>query len=81
MPIAARKLRAADLPVTLSLTAADELMVGRTLASAQAVRLVARLSTSGSATAQSGDWETTSPIVDVPHDQGPIELVIHRQRP
>lgn len=81
MPIAARKLRAADLPVTLNLTAADELMVGRTLASAQAVRLVARLSTSGSATAQSGDWETTSPIVDLPHDQGPIELVIHRQRP
>jgi cytochrome c-type biogenesis protein CcmH len=81
MPIAARKLRAADLPVTLNLTAADELMVGRTLASAQAVRLVARLSTSGSATAQSGDWEAISPIVDLPNDQGPIELVINRQRP
>jgi cytochrome c-type biogenesis protein CcmH len=81
MPIAARKLRAADLPVTLSLTAADELMAGRTLASAQAVRLVARLSTSGSATAQSGDWEAISPIVDLPNDQGPIELVINRQRP
>ena len=81
MPIAARKLRAADLPVTLSLTAADELMAGRTLASVQAVRLVARLSTSGSATAQSGDWEAISPIVDLPNDQGPIELVINRQRP
>ena len=81
MPIAARKLRAADLPVTLNLTAADELMVGRTLASAQAVRLVARLSTSGSATAQSGDWEAISPIVDLPNDQNPIELVINRQRP
>lgn len=81
MPIAARKLRAADLPITLSLTAADELMLGRTLASVQAVRLVARLSISGSATAQSGDWEAISPIVDLPNDQGPIELVINRQRP
>lgn len=81
MPIAARKLQAANLPASLSLTAADELMVGRTLASAQAVRLVARLSTSGSATAQSGDWEAISPIVDLPNDQGPIELVISRQRP
>ena len=81
MPIAARKLRAADLPITLSLTAADELMAGRTLASVPAVRLVARLSTSGSATAQSGDWEAISPIIDLPPDQGPIQLIINRQRP
>jgi len=56
-------------------------MAGRTLASVPAVRLVARLSTSGSATAQSGDWEAISPIIDLPPDQGPIQLIINRQRP
>ena len=81
MPIAARKLPAADLPIAFSLTAADELMAGRTLASVGTVRLVARLSISGSATAQSGDWEAISPLVDLPYDEGPIELVINRQRP
>lgn len=81
MPLAARKLRAGDLPARLTLTAQDELMAGRSLASSTAVQVVARLSTSGSATPQSGDWEAISQIVDPSSDPDPIKLVINRQRP
>ncbi|MDP6199069.1 MAG: hypothetical protein QF884_08055, partial [Porticoccaceae bacterium] len=81
MPLAARKLRAGDLPARVTLTAQDELMAGRALASATAVQVVARLSTSGSATPQSGDWEAVSQIVDPSSELDPIKLVINRQRP
>ena len=81
MPLAARKLRAGDLPARVILTAQDELMAGRSLASATAVQVVARLSTSGSATPQSGDWEAVSQIVDPSSELDPIKLVINRQRP
>jgi cytochrome c-type biogenesis protein CcmH len=80
MPLAARKLRAADLPATLTLSDSDALMTGRGISSTTEVRLVARLSATGSATPQSGDWETSSEIVELPSNDI-IRLFINRQRP
>jgi cytochrome c-type biogenesis protein CcmH len=80
MPLAARKLRAADLPATLTLSDSDALMAGRGISSTTEVRLVARLSATGSATPQPGDWETSSEIVELPSNDI-IRLFINRQRP
>ena len=81
MPLAARKLRAADLPAVIKLSDRDALMAGQNLSSVSAVRLVARLSSSGSATPQSGDWEVGSQSVNLSDIKGQISLVISTQRP
>lgn len=81
MPLAARKLRAADLPVELTLTDKDALMPGQNLSSAQRIRVVARLSTSGSATPVAGDWEALSAGFELTESAQPISLHINRQRP
>lgn len=57
MPLAAKKLRAGDLPTTITLSNADAVMEGYNLSSVSEVKAVARLSKSGSATPQVGDWE------------------------
>ena len=80
MPLAARKLRAADLPAILTLSDGDALMAERGISSATEVRLVARLSATGSATPKPGDWETSSGIIELPSNDL-IRLVINSQRP
>ena len=77
---AVRKLRAADLPAILTLSDGDALMAERGISSATEVRLVARLSATGSATPQPGDWETSSGIIELPSNDI-IRLVINSQRP
>jgi cytochrome c-type biogenesis protein CcmH len=63
MPLAAKKLRAGDLPKTITLTNTDAVMAGYNLSSANEVKAVARLSQTGSATPQEGDWQDSlSPI-------------------
>lgn len=63
MPLAAKKLRARDLPTTITLSNADAVMEGYNLSSVNEVKAVARLSQTGSATPQEGDWQDSlSPI-------------------
>ena len=81
MPLAARKLRADELPMTVVLSDKDALMAGQGLSSASRIRLIARLSVSGSATPQSGDWEAVSEAFDLSSQAGAIKLNISRQRP
>ena len=81
MPLAARKLRAGDLPVIITLTDKDALMSGQNLSSAGRIRLVARLSISGSATPESGDWEVLSDAFELRSASAPVRLKINRQRP
>ena len=64
MPVAARKLAASQLPLALELSDRDVLMAGRSLADAGKIKVVARLSSSGSATPQEGDWQVVSDIID-----------------
>jgi cytochrome c-type biogenesis protein CcmH len=81
MPLAARKLRAKDLPLEVTLTDKDALMAGQNLSSAQRVRVVARLSQSGSATPEAGDWEAVSEGFELTESAQLISLHIDRQRP
>jgi len=62
MPLAARKLVASQLPLELTLSDRDGLMAGRSLADKN-IRVVARLSSTGSATPQAGDWQVISDAV------------------
>ncbi len=63
MPLAARKLVARQLPLELVLDHRDALMADRGLADKN-IRVVARLSSTGSATPQLGDWQVISDVVE-----------------
>lgn len=79
MPLAARKLRAGDLPTTITLSNADAVMAGYDLSSAFKVKAVARLSQTGSATPQAGDWEDSVDSLDLSADKRTVSLQISRQ--
>ena len=79
MPLAARKLRAGDLPITITLSNADAVMAGYNLSSASKVKAVARLSQSGSATPEVGDWEDSVNPINLSTDNRSISLQISRQ--
>jgi cytochrome c-type biogenesis protein CcmH len=81
MPLAAKKLSVAELPALVTLSDRDSLMPGQNLSSVSSFKLVARLSNSGSATPQSGDWEALSEEIESGSLDGQIELLISRQRP
>lgn len=80
MPIAARKLVASQLPSNILLSDNDALMAGRNLSSAGEVRVIARLSTTGTASPQAGDWEVLSDIITIGDKQKNLELTISQQR-
>lgn len=81
MPLAAKKMRAADLPITVTLNDSQALMAGQGLSSVEKAVLIARLSTTGSATPQSGDWEIVSEVIDLSEINQPVVLEINSQRP
>ena len=80
MPIVARKLSASQLPIEIQLSDHDALMEGRTLSGAGSVRVIARLSSTGSATPQVGDWEAISETLDIRSETQPVKLNISHQR-
>ena len=79
MPLAARKLRAGDLPITITLSNADAVMAGYNLSSASEVKAVARLSQSGSATPQTGDWEDSVNPINLSAENISVSIQISRQ--
>ena len=80
MPLAAKKLRAGDLPTTITLSNSDAVMEGYNLSSVNEVKAVARLSETGSATPQAGDWEAAIQRVDLSSGNYSIALEVSRQR-
>jgi cytochrome c-type biogenesis protein CcmH len=80
MPLAAKKLRAGDLPTTITLSNSDAVMEGYNLSSVNEVKAVARLSETGSATPQAGDWEAAIQRVDLSSGKYSLALEISRQR-
>ena len=81
MPLAAQKLTAADLPATVTLSDSQALMADQNLSSVDQVKLIARLSTTGSDTPQAGDWETVSEVIELRDINSPLSLEINSQRP
>jgi cytochrome c-type biogenesis protein CcmH len=80
MPLAAKKLRAGDLPTTITLSNVDAVMDGYNLSSVSEVKAMARLSQSGSATPQVGDWEADIQLVDLSSQKYSLAIEITRQR-
>ena len=79
MPIAARKLVASQLPTEILLSDSDALVNGRSLSSAGKIRVIARLSTSGTATPQLGDWQAVSDTILIAEQPVDLELTISQQ--
>ena len=80
MPLAAKKLRAGDLPTTITLSNADAVVEGYNLSTVNEVKAVARLSQTGSATPQVGDWEASIQRVDLSSGKYSLALKISRQK-
>ncbi|MGY3264935.1 cytochrome c-type biogenesis protein CcmH [Lysobacter sp. HA35] len=78
MPVAAKRITLAELPATITLSDADSPMPTRRLSQLQKVEVVARVSRSGVANAQSGDLE--SPALQVASD-AKTALTIDHARP
>lgn len=76
MPVAVQKLRATQFPLVITLTDADSLMPTQKLSELDRVELTARISASGEASAQRGDFEATPSVID--RSAGAAALLIDR---
>ena len=78
MPLAVKRLQLKDLPLTLSLSDADAMVASMKLSSFEQVVVGARVSLSGNAVAQNGDFYTEQDSVDSANPPARISLVIDR---
>lgn len=81
MPLAIQKLPASQLPLDVTLDESMAMAPGMTLRSFPELELVARISKTGSATAQSGDWQGSLGPVKLDGLDGIQNLVISEQVP
>ena len=80
MPLAVSRLSVADLPATVTLDNSMAMIPNMTLAAFDSVTVGARISASGNAIAQTGDWFTETADVD-PQSSPSLELTIDRRTP
>lgn len=80
MPLAIQRLKAAQLPLTITLDESMGMLPAMKLSMFPKVVIGARISKSGNALPQSGDLQTLSLPVDV-HRREPVELVIDQVVP
>lgn len=80
MPLAVRRFGAADLPLDVVLNDSHSMIAARKLSSVDRWRLVARISRSGQAQAQSGDLEGEL-VAGRDDARKPLKLVINRRLP
>jgi hypothetical protein len=78
MPLAVRRLRVGELPADVTLSDADAMVPGRSLAAAQSLEVIARTSRTGDVKGGPGDWEAHSAPVDLAQRAAgtPLELVM-----
>jgi cytochrome c-type biogenesis protein CcmH len=76
MPLAVKKLKLGDLPVTLTLSDDDAMLPSMKLSSFDQVIVGARVSSSGNPVAQSGDFYTEVEAVDSANPPAQISLTI-----
>lgn len=79
MPLAVRRMAAADLPAQVVLTSADAMRPGATLADVAELEVLARISASGQAMPASGDFEghAAAPVAA----GGNTQILIDTERP
>lgn len=78
-PLAVRRLTVADLPTAVTLTDADAMLPGRTLSQQERLRLLARVSLTGTPTRSAGDLESR-PVTARPGDD-PVRLHVEHVVP
>lgn len=80
-PLAVERHVSSELPLQVELTAADAMLPTRTLADAQDVEIVARLSASGMPTEQSGDYFGSAAYSFSHGEQGSVTIEINQRVP
>ena len=80
MPLAVSRISVADLPVTITLDNSMAMIPTMTLSTFPSVTIGARVSTTGNAAAQTGDWFTEASDID-PINTDSVELTIDQQTP
>ncbi|MFY2765131.1 tetratricopeptide repeat protein [Arenimonas sp. MALMAid1274] len=80
LPVAVKRLPAADFPLEITLSDADGLMPAQKLSMQRDVRVMARISRSGDAAAAPGDLEAKAQVIAV-GDAARLTLVIDQVRP
>lgn len=78
MPLAARKLRVADLPASLRLDDASAMMPQMKLSDYEQVIIGARISMSGEPVARNGDWQGESAVINWREEKS-VSLTIQEQ--
>lgn len=81
MPLAIQKVSAAELPLKLTLDNSMSMMQGMDLSAFPQIEVIARVSATGSATPQPGDWQAKQGPIIVASQKTPITLVISEQIP
>ncbi|MDC0662127.1 c-type cytochrome biogenesis protein CcmI [Marinobacter sp. SS21] len=82
-PVAVARRRAADLPLELYLDDSFAMNPALGISASAEVMVTARLSSSGNALPQPGDWQgqASNPIAVTAEAQGPVTITIDRQLP
>ena len=78
-PIAVKRLNTSELPTTVNLADGDSMVQGRSLSGFAEIEIIARVSTSGRPTQQSGDWFGVQVIK--PAENKNVALLIDQQVP
>ncbi|MEX1032237.1 MAG: c-type cytochrome biogenesis protein CcmI [Cellvibrionaceae bacterium] len=81
MPLAMQETKVANLPLTVELDESMSMVPGMTMSRFPQLEIVARISSSGVADAQSGDWQGTAGPIESGVAQQPLNLVIDSQIP
>lgn len=81
MPLAIQKIKVSDLPKTIELDQSMAMTQGMDLSRFPQVEVVARISSSGSAISQAGDWQATQGPIIVNSQKGSISLEIVKKIP
>ncbi|MGI9286733.1 MAG: c-type cytochrome biogenesis protein CcmI [Pseudomonadales bacterium] len=79
MPLAIKRLQLGDLPADVELDDSMAMSPAMRLSTIDTVQVIARISMSGQATAQSGDWEASSTPLKTQKQADAIELIIREQ--
>ena len=81
MPLAIRKLNVADLPLTVTLDESMAMAPGMTIGSVPELEVIARLSKSGGAIAQPGDWIGSSGKLEIEVSPANVAIEISEMLP
>lgn len=75
MPLAIARIKVKDLPAEIELSEAMAMAPGMSIATFPQLELVARVSASGQAIPQAGDWQSTlGPVANSSTEQHRIEI-------